>query len=266
MHPPRARGRKNKLPSSLSSNPKKLHTIFILHFTMKWKTDPGATPSSRVSPVRLNRFLFLLPSLAQALGKVESLEGDPPVVSRGGVNPSSESWVLPAGEIIRQERRSPEDHTRRHSVEATTMGEDKSSIIVSVPPTNPGGSSSNGTSGVNLLLSGSPGSSGSALPAPGLRPATAGKQFKELGEMASQEGQPARIATPDPSLVDWVPGVGKMYGHEQRMSEIHNGLRYPTVEVARTGMVTSSESGSSTRKGNDGSVNGRDGIQLLFFW
>ena len=171
---------------------------------MKWKTDPGATPSSRVSPVRLNRFLFLLPSLAQALGKVESLEGDPPVVSRGGVNPSSESWVLPAGEIIRQERCSPEYDKRRNSVEATTMGGDTSSIIGSVPPSDSGGSSSSGASGINLLLSGSPGSSGSALPAPGLRSATAGKQFEELGEMASQEGPPARIATPDPSLVDSV--------------------------------------------------------------
>ena len=179
---------------------------------MKWKTDPAAAPSSRVSPVRLNRFLFLLPSLAQAFGTVEGLGSDPPLMSRGGINPSSESWVLPAGEIIGPERRSPEYDTHRPSVEATTMGEDTSSIIGSVPPNDSGGSSSRGASGVNPLLSGSSGSSDSALPAPGLRPAAAGKQFKEFGEMASQEGHPAYIATPDPSLVDSVSGVGKMYG------------------------------------------------------
>ena len=78
-------------------------SLYDSNFTMKLKTDPEAAPSSRVSLVRLNRFLFLLPSLAQALGTVEGSGSNPPVVSRGGVNPSSESWVLPAGEIIRQE-------------------------------------------------------------------------------------------------------------------------------------------------------------------
>ena len=128
------------------------------------------------------------------------------------------------------------------------MGGDTSSIIGSVPPYDCGGSSSRGASGVNPLLSDSSGSSDSALPAPGLRPATAGKQFKELGEMASRVSHPAFIATTDSSMVDWVPGVGNMNRHEQRLSGMIIDIpRFSTLEVTRTEKVASRDSGSFTQ-------------------
>ena len=99
-------------------------------------------------------------------------------------------------------------HGNRPSATARTEAEPlevdgiSGSDIGSVSPSNSGDVSSSCASGVNLLLSGSSGSSDSALPAPGLRPATAGKQFKELGEMACRVSHPALIATTDSSMVD----------------------------------------------------------------
>ena len=81
--------------------------------------------------------------------------------------------------------------------------------------------------------------------------------------MTSQEGHPAYIATPDPSLVGSVPGVGKKCGLERRMSETQNSPHSLVEEVARTCEVTSSDAGSSTRKGSDSSINGMSGMHTL---
>ena len=48
------------------------------------------------------------------------------------------------------------------------------------------------------------------------------------------------------------------------MSEIQDSPHYLTEGVARTGVVTSSDSGSLTRKGSESSFNGMNGIHPLF--
>ncbi len=55
-----------------------------------------------------------------------------------------------------------------------------------------------------------------------------------------------------------------MHGHKQRLSDIiSNNPHYSKVEVARTGVATSSDSGSFTHKGSDSSINGMNGMHTL---